>query len=52
MDWYYPMLSGALEGEAGRQRMAQGWSEFVIEGRGVRCVSTSGLGQAAQTPSA
>jgi hypothetical protein len=49
MDWYYPMLSGALEGEAGRQRMAQGWSEFVIEGRGVRCVSTGDWVTAAET---
>ena len=24
MDWYYPMLSGALEGEAGRRRMPKG----------------------------
>jgi hypothetical protein len=40
MDWYYPMLSGAVEGEAGRRRIAEGWSTFVIEGLGVRCVST------------
>ena len=40
MDWYYPMLSGAVEGEAGRRRIAEGWSTFVLEGYGVRCVST------------
>ena len=34
MDWYYPMLSGALEGEAGRRRIAEGWSTFVMEGLG------------------
>ena len=49
MDWYYPMLSGALEGEAGRRRIAQEWSRFVMEGRGVRCVSTGDWVTAAET---
>ncbi len=49
MDWYYPMLSGALEGEAGRARMAAGWSTFVMEGLGVRCVSTGDWVTAAET---
>ena len=49
MDWYYPMLSGALEGEAGRRRMAEGWSTFVMEGLGVRCVSTGDWVTAAET---
>ena len=42
MDWYYPMLSGALEGEAGRRRIAEGWSTFVMEGLGVRPVLSTG----------
>ena len=49
MDWYYPMLSGALEGEAGRRRLAEGWSDFVMEGLGVRCVSTGDWVTAAET---
>ena len=49
MDWYYPMLSGALEGDAGRQRIAEGWSTFVMEGFGVRCVSTGDWVTAAET---
>ncbi len=49
MDWYYPMLSGALEGEAGRRRIAEGWSTFVMEGLGVRCVSTGDWVTAAET---
>ncbi len=49
MDWYYPMLSGALEGERGRQRIADGWSTFVLDGRGVRCVSTGDWVTAAET---
>ncbi len=49
MDWYYPMLSGALEGEAGRLRVAEGWSTFVMDGLGVRCVSTGDWVTAAET---
>jgi hypothetical protein len=39
MDWYYPVLSGALEPAQGSERIEERWSELVIEGRGVRCVS-------------
>ncbi len=49
MDWYYPMLSGALEGEAGRVRIEAHWDEFVMEGLGVRCVSTNDWVTAAET---
>jgi hypothetical protein len=49
MDWYYPMLSGAVEGDAGRRRIADGWSTFVMEGLGVRCVSTGDWVTAAET---
>ncbi len=49
MDWYYPMLAGALAGDAGRDRMAALWSSFVMEGLGVRCVSTGDWVTAAET---
>ncbi len=49
MDWYYPMLSGALEGGLGQERIAAGWSTFVMEGLGVRCVSTGDWVTAAET---
>jgi hypothetical protein len=49
MDWYYPVLSGALEGEAGRRRLVEGWDTFVMEGLGVRCVSTGDWVTAAET---
>ncbi len=39
MDWYYPVLSGALTGEAAHDRLATRWDRFVVEGRGVRCVA-------------
>ncbi len=39
MDWYYPVLAGALELDAAKARMAEGWETFVMEQRGIRCVS-------------
>jgi hypothetical protein len=39
MDWYYPVLSGALRGEGAKARLAESWDEFVMEGKGVRCVN-------------
>jgi len=38
MDWYYPVLGGALRGEAGRQRLVSGRDAFLGEGGGCRCV--------------
>ena len=39
MDWYYPVLCGALRGADGADRLAAGWDTFVVPGLGVRCVS-------------
>jgi hypothetical protein len=39
MDWYYPVLAGALTGPAARDRLAAGWDTFVVPGLGVRCVA-------------
>jgi hypothetical protein len=39
MDWYYPVLTGALTGEGAKARLADGWETFAMEGLGVRCVS-------------
>jgi len=39
MDWYYPVLGGALRGSAAAERLARGWDTFVVPGLGVRCVS-------------
>jgi hypothetical protein len=39
MDWYYPVLVGALDRPAALERLAERWGELVIEGRGVRCVA-------------
>ena len=39
MYWFYPVLSGALTGEAASRRIEKYWKKYVIEGQGVRCVS-------------
>jgi hypothetical protein len=39
MDWYYPVLTGAITGDDGAKRLTDGWDTFVMEGEGVRCVS-------------
>jgi hypothetical protein len=38
MDWYYPVLSGALDDDTARRRLAARWNEFVVDDWGVRCV--------------
>lgn len=38
MDWYYPVLGGALTGAAAKERMEEAWDSFVVPGLGVRCV--------------
>jgi hypothetical protein len=49
MDWYYPVLCGAVAGEAGRSRIAERWGEFVMDGVGIRCVSDQPWVTAAET---
>jgi hypothetical protein len=39
MDWYYPVLSGALTGAAAKTRLSDGWDTFAMEGKGIRCVA-------------
>ncbi|MDH6628714.1 tetratricopeptide (TPR) repeat protein [Streptomyces sp. LBL] len=38
MDWYYPVLGGALTDAEGKSRIEEGWNRFVVPGLGVRCV--------------
>ncbi|MGW4028297.1 prenyltransferase [Streptomyces sp. NPDC004838] len=39
MDWYYPVLGGAVTGAQAKARMEERWDEFVVPGLGVRCVT-------------
>ncbi|WP_031508416.1 prenyltransferase [Streptomyces megasporus] len=38
MDWYYPVLGGAVTGPAAKERIERDWDRFVVPGLGVRCV--------------
>jgi MMP endo-(1,4)-3-O-methyl-alpha-D-mannosidase len=49
MDWYYPVLSGVVVGDAGRERLAERHRAFVMDGCGVRCVSDRPWVTAAET---
>lgn len=39
MDWYYPVLSGAITDIDAQKRIDKSWNKFVVEGLGIRCVS-------------
>jgi hypothetical protein len=39
MDWYYPVLCGAISGEEAKRRIDKSWEKFIIPDWGVRCVS-------------
>ncbi|MDT3444153.1 MULTISPECIES: hypothetical protein [unclassified Pseudofrankia] len=38
MDWYYPVIGGALKGAEGLARLRERWDDFVVDGLGIRCV--------------
>ncbi|CAN3131496.1 prenyltransferase [Mycobacterium sp. smrl_JER01] len=38
MEWYYPILGGALRGPRARSRIEERWHDFVVPGLGIRCV--------------
>ena len=39
MDWFYPVLCGALSGDKARRRIDKHWKRFVVKDLGVKCVS-------------
>lgn len=39
MDWFYPILSGAVDGRDARERLDGRWDTFVEPEHGCRCVS-------------
>jgi hypothetical protein len=41
MDWYYPVLGGAVRGPAGVRLLDSRWDEFVVPGLGIKCVDTN-----------
>lgn len=49
MDWYYPVLSGVHSREESQRRLEAGWSRYVVEGLGSRCVADEPWVTAAET---
>jgi len=49
MDWYYPVLSGVVRGDKGRDRLETRRDTFIVENMGVRCVSDRPWVTAAET---
>jgi hypothetical protein len=49
MDWYYPVLCGALGGAQAAGRLHRRWPTFVMDGLGVRCVADQPWVTAAET---
>jgi hypothetical protein len=41
MDWYYPVLGGAVRGPDGRRLLESRWEEFVVADLGIKCVDTN-----------
>lgn len=39
MDWFYPVLSGVIQGKAAQDRLLARWDTFVKPGYGCRCVA-------------
>jgi len=49
MDWYYPVLGGAVRGPPGRAHLKRRWDEFVVPGWGARCVADQPWATVAET---
>ena len=49
MDWYYPVMTGVVRGQAGIDRLQAGEDKFIIEGAGVRCVADQDWVTSAET---
>ena len=37
MDWYYPILSGVITGDAAKEQLYGNWESFVVQGLGSLC---------------
>ena len=49
MDWYYPVLSGAVTGDEATRLLASQIDTFALPDRGIRCVSDKDWTTAAET---
>ena len=49
MDWYYPVLSGAVTGRAAKERLQSQFDIFALTDRGIKCVANKDWTTAAET---
>jgi MMP endo-(1,4)-3-O-methyl-alpha-D-mannosidase len=49
MDWYYPVLGGAVRGDAAVTLLESEWDRFVVPGLGIKCVSKNNWVTGAET---
>ncbi len=49
MDWYYPVLGGAVTGDDAKEHLAARWDQFIMEDKGCRCVHDRPWVTAAET---
>lgn len=49
MDWYYPVMAGVLRNDVAAARLDERSDTFIMEGKGVRCVSDRPWVTAAET---
>lgn len=49
MDWYYPVLGGAVRGNAAVELLESQWETFVVPGRGIKCVEQNNWVTGAET---
>jgi hypothetical protein len=49
MDWYYPVLGGAVRGAAAVALLQSDWDRFVVPGLGIKCVSHNNWVTGAET---
>lgn len=49
MDWYYPVLGGAMSRAAAEDRIDERWNTFVVDGVGCRCVTPNNWVTGAET---
>jgi len=49
MDWYYPVLGGAVRGTDAAELIEERWERFVVPGLGIKCVEQNSWVTGAET---
>ena len=49
MNWFYPILTGVIEGKEAKERIEREWQDFIIEGWGCRVTADEDVTAVAET---